>query len=109
MNVVSQFIIENLQADSIGSIIIRAIIWLILVTILAVGVGKGKSMSRIKSEAGFFLLFIVLTAVAIYFSFGFIPTVTSIEEETYLLPSAWLAAVILRGPHQWQKISSYSR
>ena len=73
-----RFVVENLQADSVGSVIIRAVIWLVLVTIIAWGTAKGKEAARIKSEAGFFLLFIALTALAIYVAFGFIPTVTSI-------------------------------
>jgi len=104
----SQFILENLQADSVGSIVIRGVIWLILVTIFAYGVGKGKSMTRIKSEAGFFLLFILLTAVAIYFAFGFIPTLTTIDETSLLVPLTALAfAVISREPSQLHRISSY--
>lgn len=79
MEAISTFIIENLQADSIGSIIARGIIWLILVTIFAYGVAKGKSQKRIKSEAGLFIAFLIFSTLAIYFSFGFIPTLTTID------------------------------
>lgn len=105
---ISNFIIDNLQADSIGSIILRAVVWVILVTIFAIGVAQGKSMTRVKSEAGFFLLFLVLTAAAIYFAFGFIPTLTTIEEVSYLAPIFSLSHLLLAdAPSRLQKISSY--
>lgn len=104
----STFIVENLQADSIGSVATRAFIWLILVTIIAYGVAKGKSMTQIKSEAGFFLLFIILSAAAIYVAFGFIPTLTTIENISYILPlSSLLMGLVNREPNQLQKIASY--
>ena len=106
METLSQFIIENTQADSIGSVVIRGGVWLILVTIFAWGAAKGKEATRIKSEAGFFLLFVALTAAAIYLAFGFIPTVTSIEE-TLLLPVFSTPLLAERGANQLQKISSY--
>lgn len=79
MDSFNRLVIENTQADSVGSIFIRAGIWLILVTILAYGVAKGKSNKRIKSEAGLFIAFLILSAVAIYIAFGFVPTLTSIN------------------------------
>lgn len=81
MDEVSKFIVENTQADSFGAIVVRGIVWLILVTIFAVGAAQGKSHKRVKSEAGLFLAFIIFSAVAIYVSFGFIPTLTSIASE----------------------------
>ena len=70
-------IIEFLAVDSIGSIISRAAVWLVLVSIFAFGASQGQKHSTVKAEAGFFLAFIVLTGITIYISFGFIPTLTT--------------------------------
>ncbi len=70
-------LLNFLKVDSIGSIIVRAVIWLIIVTIFAFGASEGQKHSTIKAEAGFFLAFIVLTGVTIFFAFGFIPTLTN--------------------------------
>lgn len=68
--------VELIAVDSIGSIFLRAGIWMVLVTILAVGSSKGKEFSRIKAESGFFMMFLLLSGVAIYFIYGFVPTLT---------------------------------
>lgn len=105
---IGDFIIANLQADSVGSVVVRGIIWLVLVTIIAYGVGKGKSHTRIKSEAGFFLLFVILAAAAIYIAFGFIPTLTTIESVSFALPLPTAAtAYLLHESNQLHKIASY--
>jgi hypothetical protein len=105
---IGEFIITHLQADSIGSVIIRGVIWVILVTIIAYGVGKGKSMTRIKSEAGFFLLFLILASAAIYVAFGFIPTLTTIENISLVLPlPVATTAYLVHEPSQLHKIASY--
>lgn len=69
--------INLFKVDSIGSIIARAIVWLILVSIFAIGAAKGQKHATIKAEAGFFVLFIILTGIAIYVTFGFVPTLTT--------------------------------
>jgi len=69
--------IELLKVDSIGSIILRAVFWLILVSIFAYGASEGQRHTTIKAEAGFFLVFIVLTGITIYITFGFVPTLTT--------------------------------
>lgn len=95
----------SLQADSVWSVVFRGGVWLILVTIFAYGAAKGKDKTRIKSEAGFFLLFVVLTVIAIYLAFGFVPTVTAIEEPKVLMPTATFAMVHALYP--LSKIASY--
>jgi hypothetical protein len=74
---VNDIIINLIKVDSIWSIVIRAVIWLVLISIFAYGAAKNKSQSRVRAEAGFFLLFIILTGVTLYLVFGIIPTVSS--------------------------------
>ena len=70
-------LINLMKVDSIGSIVLRAGIWLVLVSIFAFGASEGHKHSTIKAEAGFFVAFIVLTGITIYLAFGFIPTLTT--------------------------------
>lgn len=88
----SETLINLVAVDSIGSIIIRGLIWLVLVSIIAVGTAQGKKMSQIRNETGLFLLFIVLTGVSIYFVFGIIPTISS-RPQSLLLPTTILATL----------------
>lgn len=106
MDAISSFIIENLQANSPSAIIARGFVWLALVTIFAIGTAQGKTYARIKSEAGLFLLFIILTTIAIYVSFGFWPTFTSVDPTSGLLEPA-VRLVEVGGNHQWQSTASY--
>ncbi len=80
MDQLSATVVNLVSVDSIWSIAIRGLIWLLFVTIFAIGVAKGKSQSRIKAEAGFFLLFIILTAITIYLAFGIVPTLTTLPD-----------------------------
>ena len=90
-------IVGLVAVDSIGSIIARGLIWLALVSIVAIGTAKGYKLSRIKTEAGFFMLFIVLTGIIIYMVFGIIPTVSS-KPISLVIPSLVLA-------HAWYPLS----
>ena len=80
MATLTELLIQLVRVDSIWSIVIRALIWLIFVSIFAVGIAKGKQYSTIKSEAGFFVAFLILTGITIYLVFGIIPTVTAPSE-----------------------------
>ena len=62
------------RADSMGSIIVRALIWLAVVLILAAGIDNGKSHTKIKADAGWFFIFIFSIGLASYFLFGFVIT-----------------------------------
>lgn len=77
MDTLGRLIVQAVRVDSIWSIVVRAIIWLVFVSIFAVGVSRGKNFVRIKSEAGLFIGFIILTGISIYIAFGIIPTITT--------------------------------
>jgi len=62
------------RSDSAGSIIVRGLIWLFAVILMAAGIDNGKSYVRIKTDAGWFFLFIFSAGLASYFLFGFAPT-----------------------------------
>ena len=75
----SELVVNLVRVDSIWSIAIRVLVWLGLVTIFSLGAAQGKKSRQVKSEAGFFLFFIVMTGVAIYMAFGIIPTLTTVS------------------------------
>jgi hypothetical protein len=62
------------RSDSVGSIAIRGLIWLIAVMIMAAGIDNGKSYVKIKADAGWFFLFMFSAGLMSYFLFGFAPT-----------------------------------
>ncbi len=73
MNLIEKILLFT-RADSIGSIIARAIIWLTVVLILAAGIDNGKSHTSIKADAGWFFIFIFTIGLASYLLFGFVIT-----------------------------------
>ncbi len=77
MNNLAAAIINLVKVDSFGAIVIRAIIWLVLVSIVAYGVAKGKKDTQIRTEAAYFIAFIVISGIAIYLVYGIIPTLTT--------------------------------
>ena len=68
------FIASNLGADSIGGLVIRAVIWIIAVLIFAIGIDNGRKHTNIKSDVGIFLAFFFRLAILIYLIFGTFPT-----------------------------------
>jgi hypothetical protein len=66
--------IQNLllftQADSVGSIIVRGLIWVGVVLIIAAGIDSGRDYAKIKADAGWFFLFLFSAGIASYFLFG---------------------------------------
>ena len=70
METLSQLLLFT-RSDSIGSVFVRGIIWLVLVLILAYGVDSGKSYKKIKADAGWFFLFLLTIGIVTYLLFGF--------------------------------------
>jgi hypothetical protein len=66
--------IQFFRADSVGSIVIRGLIWLVGVLIFAAGVDSGKKYIQIKADAGWFFLFLFGIGILSYILFGFVPT-----------------------------------
>lgn len=66
--------IQNLllftEADSIGSIFVRGLIWVIIVLIMAAGIDNGKSYAKVKADAGWFFLFLLSAGILSYLLFG---------------------------------------
>lgn len=58
------------EVGSIGSVILRGVIWLGLMVILAVGVSKQKSSTQIKADAGWFFIFLFSFGIVGYAVFG---------------------------------------
>lgn len=69
-------LVEVLAVDSIGSVIIRGLVWLIAVIILAYGADENLHQRDIKSHVGFFFFFLFVTGALVYLIFGVIPTLT---------------------------------
>lgn len=71
-------VIQSLFAvDSLGSVIIRFVIWglIALTIIVSMDVVRPEKQTRtLKANLGMLLLFIILAAVAIWLLFGFIPS-----------------------------------
>lgn len=66
--------LDFFRADSLGSIALRGVIWLVGVLIFAAGVDNGKKYVQIKADAGWFFLFLFGIGILSYILFGFIPT-----------------------------------
>jgi len=60
--------------DSIWSIVLRGAIWFVIALVIIVSADNPnpeKSLKNLKSNLGFFLMFIVLSGGLIYLLFGF--------------------------------------
>jgi hypothetical protein len=68
-------------ADSIWSIVLRGAVWFIIALVIIISADNPnpeKSLKTLKSNLGFFLMFIILSGGLIYLLFGFNATSTSI-------------------------------
>ena len=62
------------QVDSIWSIVIRAAVWFAIALVIIVSTDVAnpeKSMKSLKSNLGFFLLFLIVSTGLVYMLFGF--------------------------------------
>lgn len=74
-------ILENIlgsifRVDSIWSVVVRAVVWFAVATVVIISVDNPdseKSLKNLKSNLGFFALFLVLSGGLIYLLFGYQP------------------------------------
>lgn len=74
MESVRELIYQATSVNSVWSIIIRGIIWLIISFIIIIGMDNPNAdlaSKKLKANLGFFLLFILLSGGLIYLLFGF--------------------------------------
>lgn len=68
-------VISAFAVDSIGSVILRGVIWLAVAIIIIASVDVAShrkgGQSTLKSNLGFFLMFLIVTGVLVYMLFGF--------------------------------------
>lgn len=68
------YVLSIFAVDSIGSVLLRGGIWLIIALIIIVScdaVNPDVSHKNLKSNLGFFLMFMILSGVLIYLLFGY--------------------------------------
>jgi len=74
METFSNIMASMFRIDSIWSVVIRAIIWFAVATVIIISVDNPnaeKSMKDLKSNLGFLLIFLVLSGGLIYLLFGY--------------------------------------
>jgi len=74
MEIMQEIIQKMFAVDSIWSVILRGAIWLVVAIIIMVSADNPNaedSMKRLKSNLGFFLMFIALSGTLIYMLFGY--------------------------------------
>ncbi|MBP7700708.1 hypothetical protein KA111_01440, partial [Candidatus Woesebacteria bacterium] len=68
-------IVESMfRLDSIWSVVIRAVIWFIVATVVIISVdnpNSDKSLKDLKSNLGFLAMFLVLSGGLVYLLFGY--------------------------------------
>lgn len=67
--------------DSIWSIVLRGVVWLIIALVIIVSSDQADpedSLRSLKANLGFFLMFLVLSGGLLYLLFGFTSTPTAI-------------------------------
>jgi hypothetical protein len=78
METVQEIVRSLFAVDSIWSLVFRAVVWFAIAVVIIVStdvVNPQKSAKNLKSNLGFFLLFLVLSTGLVYFLFGFAGTV----------------------------------
>jgi hypothetical protein len=80
MLTVKSFLLKALAVDSIWSVVFRGAIWFIISVIILISIDhpqSEKTFKELKSNLGFFLMFLILSGGLIYLLFGFAPTLSS--------------------------------
>ncbi|AKM81718.1 MAG: hypothetical protein UT13_C0001G0759 [Candidatus Pacebacteria bacterium GW2011_GWF2_38_9] len=73
MDAIRDLVIKAFAVDSIWSIIIRGIIWIVIAMIIIVSVDNPNydvSSKKLKANLGFFTMFLLLSGGLIYLLFG---------------------------------------
>ena len=74
MEVFENILGSMFRVDSIWSVVIRAVIWFVVATVIIVSMDNPnteKSMNDLKSNLGFLLMFLFLSGGLIYLLFGY--------------------------------------
>ncbi|MFZ5376768.1 MAG: hypothetical protein ACOZAN_03840 [Patescibacteria group bacterium] len=77
MELLKELVQKAFAVDSVWSVVLRGLIWLAVAIIIMVSADNPNaegSLKSLKSNLGFFLMFIVVTSTLIYLLFGFTKT-----------------------------------
>lgn len=76
MEILRELIIKAFAVDSIWSVVLRGVIWLVISVVIIMSMDNPDaetSSIKLKANLGFFLMFTVLTGGLIYLLFGYMP------------------------------------
>lgn len=71
---IESIIIALFAADSIWSVILRAVIWVVIALVIIISTDKpdpDKGFKDLKSNLGFFMIFLTLSGGLVFLLFGF--------------------------------------
>jgi hypothetical protein len=74
MDVLRNILQQAFAIDSVWSVVTRGLVWLGIALVIMVSMDKpdpNESIKDLKTNLGFFLMFIMLTSGLIYLLFGF--------------------------------------
>ena len=77
MEMISELLTKAFTIDSIWGIAIRGGIWFLIAIVIIISVGNSKNGNNIgndlKSNLGFFLMFLILGGILLFLLFGYTP------------------------------------
>ena len=74
MEILKNVLESMFRLDSIWSVVIRAVIWFIVATVIIISVDNPdseKSLRDLKSNLGFLVMFLLLSGGLVYLLFGY--------------------------------------
>lgn len=75
MELLRELVIKAFAVDSVWSIVLRGLIWLIIAIVIIVSMDNPnveQSSMKLKANLGFFLMFTILAGGLIYLLFGYV-------------------------------------
>ncbi len=73
MDVIKELIAKAFAVDSIWSVVLRGIIWIVIAMIIIISVDSPNSdlsSKKLKANLGFFTMFLLLSGGLVYLLFG---------------------------------------
>lgn len=73
MDVIRELVMKAFAVDSIWSIVLRGVIWIVIAMIIIVSVdnpNSNLSSRKLKANLGFFTMFLLLSGGLVYLLFG---------------------------------------
>lgn len=73
MDAIRELVAKAFAADSIWSIVVRGVIWIVIAMIIIVSVDNPNanlSSKKLKANLGFFTMFLLLSGGLVYLLFG---------------------------------------